>query len=242
MSPDDPVPVQAEPPPRREGMFGRGPTLLWFEAWPVMVTLGLVWLVFAGQLAARSLGVEEEMLSLGAFHAGNFLAGLWWTPVTYAFLHAGWLHIAMNSAALVALGPGLAQRFGRDALGGLLFAALYLACGVAGAALAGAFAPDSWLVGASGAICGLWGAGSRLVGPGRPELHPIFSRSVGRSAGSFVVMNLIVVLAAGAYGLASQQGMIMVSWQAHVGGFVLGLLLVGVMPVRFHWLQARRGA
>lgn len=242
MTTQDPTPPNTEEPPRREGVFGAGPALLWSEAWPVMVTLGLIWAVFAVQLASAPLGFENELLSLGAFHPGNFREGLWWTPVSYAFLHAGWFHIAMNSAALVALGPGLAQRFGRDAVGGLLFAAVFLACGVAGAMLSMLLSPDSWLIGASGAICGLWGAGSRLAGPGRAELAPIFSPQVGRSVGSFVVMNLIVVVGAGAYGLASQQGMILVSWQAHLGGFVLGFLLIQFMPVRFHWLRAPRGA
>lgn len=244
MSIDDQVPTEPpEPPPaRREGIFGQGPAVIWFEAWPVLVTLGLIWIVFAAQLASAPLGLEERMLSYGAFHPGNFRDGLWWTPLTSMFLHAGWLHVVMNSAALVALGPGIAQRVGRDAFGGLLFGGLYVGCGLAGVALAGLMMPDAWLLGASGAICGLWGAGARLVGPGREELHPIFSKAVGRSALSFLVMNLVVVVAAGAYGLASQQGLILVSWQAHLGGFVLGLLLVGVLPVRFHWLKGLRGA
>lgn len=248
MTPQDPTPepvsapAEAAAPPRREGMFGQGAAVLWFEAWPVMIVLGLTWLVFAGQLAARAMGLEEAMLSLGAFHPGNFHDGLWWTPVSSMFLHAGWLHVAMNSAALVSLGPGIAQRLGRDAVGGALFMVLYLACGLAGVALAGLMMPNAWLLGASGAICGLWGAGARLVGPGRAELHPIFSKAVARTAGSFAVMNLIVVVAAGAYGLASQQGLILVSWQAHLGGFVLGLLMIGVMPVRFHWLKGAQAA
>jgi len=241
-TPEDPTLTEETPAPRREGLFGTGPAVLWFEAWPVLVTLGLIWAVFAVQLASTPLGFETELLSLGAFHPGNFREGLWWTPVSYIFMHAGWFHIAMNSAALVALGPGLAQRFGRDAVGGLLFAALFLVCGVAGAMLSMLLSPESWLVGASGAICGLWGAGARLAGPGRAELAPIFSPQVGRSVGSFVVMNLIVVVAAGAYGLASQQGMILVSWQAHLGGFVLGFFLIQVMPVRFHWLKGARTA
>ncbi|MFT4251319.1 MAG: rhomboid family intramembrane serine protease [Caulobacter sp.] len=241
-TPEDPNPPEEAPAPRRERLFGTGPAILWFEAWPVLVALGLIWAVFAVQLASQALDFENELLSLGAFHPGNFREGLWWTPISYIFLHAGWFHIAMNSAALVALGPGLAQRFGRDALGGLLFAGLFLVCGAAGAMLAMLFSPDSWLVGASGAICGLWGAGARLAGPGRAELAPIFSSQVGRSVGSFVVMNLIVVVAAGAYGLASKQGLILVSWQAHLGGFVLGFLLIQVMPVRFHWLKGLRAA
>jgi membrane associated rhomboid family serine protease len=154
------------------------------------------------------------------------------------FLHVGWLHIAMNSAALIALGPAIAQRLGRDALGGLMFLGFFLICGLAGGAAFLLLAPaNAPAVGASGAIFGLWGAVARLAGPGQIKLAPLFSRGVGQQIMSAVISNLVVVFGAAAFGLASGVGIIGVAWQAHLGGFVAGILLIQVMPVRFHWLR-----
>jgi len=224
--------------PRREGMWGRGPSMLWFEAWPVLVLTGLIWLVFAGQLAAEALRLENAVFAFGALSRIGLDYGLWWTLLTHMFLHAGWLHIAMNSAALIALGPAIAQRFGRDLWGGLLFLAFFVVCGLAGGAAFLALAPANVpAVGASGAIFGLWGAVARLEAPGQAKLAPLFSRGVGQQVVSAIVSNLLVVGLGAAYGLASNQGIIGIAWQAHLGGFVAGILLIQVMPVRFHWLR-----
>ena len=214
--------------------------MLWFEAWPVLVMTALLWLVFAGQLVGDARGYGDAIFVYGALSAPGFAHGLWWTILTHMFLHAGWLHIAMNSAALVALGPAIAQRLGRDALGGLLFLAFYLVCGLAGGAVFLLLSPGQGaVVGASGAIFGLWGAVARLSGPGEIRLAPMFSGTVMRQVVSAVISNLLVVGLGAAYGLASGVGIIGIAWQAHLGGFVAGLLLVQFMPVRFHWLRGQ---
>lgn len=212
--------------------------MLWFEAWPVMVITAVIWLVFAGQIIGDARGYDDAIYIYGALSAPGFSHGLWWTALTHMFLHAGWLHIAMNSAALIALGPAVAQRLGRDALGGLLFFGFYLVCGLAGGAAFLLLSPGQGAaVGASGAIFGLWGAVARLSGPGEIKLAPIFSGTVGRQVVSAVISNLVVVGLGAAYGLASGIGIIGIAWQAHLGGFVAGLLLIQVMPARFWWLR-----
>ena len=232
------VPVSPKGPPQREALWGRGPSMLWFEAWPVLVMTGLLWLVFAGQLVGDAYGLDEAIFVYGALSKVGLDYGLWWTTLTHMFLHAGWLHIAMNSAALIALGPAIAQRFGRDALGGLLFLTFFLVCGLAGGAAFLALAPANVpAVGASGAIFGLWGAVARLSAPGQAKLAPLFSRGVAQQVGSAIISNLLVVGLGAAYGLASNQGVIGIAWQAHLGGFVAGMLLIQIMPVRFHWLR-----
>ncbi|PXA94358.1 rhomboid family intramembrane serine protease [Caulobacter sp. D4A] len=247
-TPEDPTPTEATPAPRREGLFGAGPAILWFEAWPVMVILALIWIVFLAQSAFELLGDGETIFVLGGLWKPGVFQGLWWTPLTHMFMHMswgqpwGWLHIVFNSGALVALGPAIAQRFGRDALGGALFFAFYLACGLAGA---GAFillgADRLLVVGASGAIFGLWGAVARLGAPGEAKLAPIFAPSVLRQVGSALISNLVVLGGAAGYGALSGSGA-GVAWQAHLGGFVLGFLLIPILPVRFHWLKGARTA
>ncbi|WP_245257417.1 rhomboid family intramembrane serine protease [Methylocapsa acidiphila] len=39
---------------------------------------------------------DEERAQLARFFLGDGKP-LWWTPLTYAFLHGGWLHVGMNS-------------------------------------------------------------------------------------------------------------------------------------------------
>ncbi len=225
-------------------MWGRGPAMLWFEAWPVLVITSVLWLVCAAQAIGESLGYGDAILTYGALWKPGVFQGLWWTPLTHMFMHAswqapmGWLHITMNSGALIALGPAIAQRLGRDWIGGLLFLFFFVACGLAGAAAFVLLGPEQApAVGASGAIFGLWGAVARLAAPGQAKLAPLFSRGVARQVGSAVVSNLLVVGLGAGYGLASGAGVIGVAWQAHLGGFVAGILLIQVMPVRFHWLQ-----
>ena len=68
-------------------------------------------------------------------------------------------------------------------------------------------------------------------------MAPLFSSSVGRQVLSAVVSNLLVVGLGAGYGLASGTGVLGIAWQAHLGGFIAGMLLIQVMPVRFHWLR-----
>ncbi|MBI1683126.1 rhomboid family intramembrane serine protease [Caulobacter hibisci] len=243
-TPEDPIPVEAP----RERLFGRSPAILWSEAWPVIVMLMAIWLAMLVQSAGELLGAGETIFVLGGLWKPGVYQGLWWTPLTHMFVHMswgqewGWLHVVFNSGGLVALGPAIAQRFGRDALGGLLFLVFYLVCGLAGA---GAFlllgADQVLVVGASGAIFGLWGALARLSGPGEAKLAPIFAPSVLRQVGSAVISNLVVLGAAFGYGAVS-GGAGGIAWQAHLGGFLAGFLLIQVMPARFHWLKVARPA
>jgi membrane associated rhomboid family serine protease len=205
------------------------------EAWPVGALTLLLWVIALAQIGsdAFGLGWNGAMLNLGALGASSFRFGYWWTPLTNMFLHTGPLHILMNSSALVSLGPALAFRFGRDLKGAGLFWAFFVLCGLAGSALylALLWTSDSYAVGASGAICGLWGGVARLTAEG--GLAPIVSRQVGKQTQSFIVMNLVLVAIGFGIGVMSGAGGLMIAWEAHVGGFIAGLFLIQVFPTRY---------
>src|SRR5437879_3607367 len=102
-----------------------------------------------------------------------------WRLITATFLHAGLLHIAFNMWALVWLGTAV-----EGALGHLRFLLLYLASGLAGSAGALVWSPHQPVVGASGAIFGILGAGLILEW-----------RATGQIAGNFmtvIVINLAI--------------------------------------------------
>jgi membrane associated rhomboid family serine protease len=76
----------------------------------------------------------------------------WWALITYAFLHAGFMHLAGNMVFLWVFGPNVEDRFGR--LG-------YLAFYLLGAAVAGVLHTlfyNEPVLGASGAIAAVTGA------------------------------------------------------------------------------------
>lgn len=131
-----------------------------------------------------------------------------WRFLTSAFLHSpsSLFHILFNMVALWSVGPFLEASLGR-----WRFLALYLLSAIGGSVMFLLLATPysaSWftvLVGASGAVFGLFGAVLVVL------------RRVGRSAGGIVGVLLINAV----------LGFVLpgVAWQAHLGGLVVGAAL-----------------
>ena len=143
----------------------------------------------------------------------NFLVaeGEWYRLVTAAFLHAPtFYHILFNMWALYVFGPQLERQVGSAA-----FAALYLSAAAAGGAAAYFLgSPRDVLVGASGAIFGLFGV----------WLWNAF-RARGTPVGRAQLTQLLVLLGINAvlgFSIAN------ISWQGHLGGLLAGIL-IGVL-------------
>lgn len=157
-----------------------------------------------------------------------------WSFVTYAFLHGDWMHVAINCVWLAAFGSPLARRFG--AVRFLVFSAIGA---IAGAALHLAVYPNSLvpMVGASAAVSAqmagaarfvfqaggpMWGRGApgAYARPAAPLTEVVRDRRVLAFLGVWFGINIVFGLTGGA-GLAEGG----VAWDAHIGGFVAGLLL-----------------
>lgn len=157
---------------------------------------------------------------------------------THMFAHAGLMHIGFNLVALFALGPAVAERLGpMTRRSAAAFFALFFGCGIAGMALWLALNPASEIpmLGASGAIFGLLGFLMRQPDPhGKPI--SLASPAMARAFAEWIKLHLPLValfaipvlLGSDFFGLA---------WEAHLGGFVAGLLLCG--PIRA-WAGNRR--
>jgi membrane associated rhomboid family serine protease len=78
--------------------------------------------------------------------------GRWWTILSHALVHAGWMHLIFNMLGLVVFGPLVEARLGRIGFG------LLYVCGAVGAALAHIGMTGAPAVGASGAIAAVAGA------------------------------------------------------------------------------------
>lgn len=185
--------------------------------WPSLVLP--VALVAAYLIQTQFSPAEQAGLALSS--QAILREGRWDTLFTHIFLHGGWGHLFMNAGSALAFGPPVARLFGRGAWGGALFLLFFLVCGALGGLgyVAAHLQGSGLVVGASGAISGLWGAASRLLGQ-KGRLAPMFGRQVVTQAAVFTVLNVILGLAGG---LASLN----IAWEAHLAGYLAGLLLIG---------------
>lgn len=175
----------------------------------------------------------------GADFPGGLPAQVW-TFLSYALLHGDWTHCAVNALWLIAFGSALERRFG--ALRFILFSAV---CAIAGAAthLAFHFGEAAPVVGASAAISGQMAAAARFafargaplggLGPRTPaDYHrpatPLLATFADRRILVFLVVFFAVNLFIGLGSISIGTGGARVAWEAHLGGFVAGLLLFPV--------------
>jgi len=153
--------------------------------------------------------MEGIPLSTCAANGGTLSRGVadggYWELLTSVFTHQQFLHVALNMFSLWMIGPLVEAGLGR-----VRYLITYLLCGLAGSALvywaASAYTPT---LGASGAIFGLLGA-----------LIVLFLRR------GLQIQQLVIVAVLN-FALTFSNSAI--SWQAHVGGFVAGLAIGGVL-------------
>ena len=134
-----------------------------------------------------------------------------WRMITAAFVHSptNILHVAFNMFSLFIFGPILEQLVGR-----IRFLVLYLLAALGGSVAVLLLAPGVPVLGASGAIFGLFGA------------FFIIQRKLGGNS-----VQLLIVI-----GLNLAIGFFIpnISWQGHVGGLIAG------SAVAFAYVQTRR--
>ena len=190
----------------------------------------------------------EELIQLFAFiparyddslllpPLGGYGAGIW-TFVTYAFIHGGWTHLIVNSIWFLPFGSAVARRFGTARF--LAFFAVTAAAGAL-AHLVTHVGERSAMIGASAAISGTMAGAMRFafqrggpLGFWREQSEAAYRVPALPLSGVLrdprVVIFLVVWLGInvlfGATTLSFGTGNEPVAWQAHIGGFVAGLLL-----------------
>ena len=156
-------------------------------------------------------GVDVDVLRarFGQFNLA-VAAGEWWRIFSAAFLHVGMFHLLFNMWALWIFGRPLESQTGSAS-----FASLYLASAVAGGAAAFLLSdPRVTVVGASGAIFGLFGA----------WLYSSY-RSRHTRLGNAQFRNLLVLLGLNVFLSLSVPA---ISWQGHAGGLLAGFVIAAL--------------
>lgn len=194
------------------------------------------WLLLALAFIPSRYGADVAILPGG-------VAARFWTPVTYAFLHGDVLHLLVNIIWMASFGGALARRFGT-----VRFLLLSLASAVAGAGLHYVLhsSDQGLVIGASGAVSGMMAATARFAfspdGPlagGRTAAafnapaEPLLSALRNRRAVGFVIVWFAVNFLFGFAGALIPGVSGPIAWEAHIGGFLAGLLCFPLLdPVR----------
>jgi membrane associated rhomboid family serine protease len=200
-----------------------------------LVTASVIFLciaVFSWQLSFSEREMERVIETFG-FTPGALLPALyrrsgvdypwvWMTLVTSMFLHGGFLHLGGNMLYLWIFGNNV-----EDAMGHGRYACFYFACGIM-AAFAQAFSEPSSdipMVGASGAISGVLAAYA-VIFP-RARVNVVIPLGI-----IFYPLKISAVYVIGFWFLLQlpnllfgTEGMGGTAWWAHVGGFLMGLVL-----------------
>jgi membrane associated rhomboid family serine protease len=226
--------------PRRERMLNVPAAIV-----VLLAVLGLVQLLLMFVLTAEQ---TTEFLLLFAFIPARYdfsvlsdvaWPGGWpadiWTFVTYALIHANLTHLIFNAVWLLAFGSPVARRFGP-----LRFAAFMALTAAAGAAahLATHFGELLPMVGASAAISGAMAAAARFAfqrgGPlemwrDRAEASRVPAAPLSVSLRDARVIAFLLVwfgvnILFGVFSMGMPGVEQAIAWQAHIGGFLAGLL------------------
>jgi len=155
----------------------------------------------------------------------DYISGLL-TLISTALLHADWSHVIINALMLLAFGTPVARAFGDNVRGWGLWMLLFVGSVIGGSALYLALANvgSPYLIGASGGTSGLMAAAFQLDPWGGKR--PLWSREFLVFSAVFALANLLIVFVGPA--LLGMQ----ISWEAHLGGYVAGAVLMAILPVR----------
>jgi membrane associated rhomboid family serine protease len=223
---------------------------------PVLALVALLVAIFLVMDYVLTEQQASDVLGLFAFSPARYtdvvprwLPAWWgpqlWTFVTYAFFHANASHLIFNLVWFLAFGPPIARRFGASRF--LAFCAATAAAGAA-AHLVTHLDELAPMIGASAAISGTMAAAMRfvfqrggplgLLGRGEQESYHVPAAPLATMlrdprilAFLAVWFGVNIVFGMGAVAMPGTEGT--VAWEAHIGGFLAGLLGFSLFdPVR----------
>ncbi|HSY36016.1 MAG TPA: rhomboid family intramembrane serine protease [Acidobacteriaceae bacterium] len=192
---------------------------------PYTITVALIVINVLVFLAMVANGVSltqpttRDVLNWGGdFGPATVAAHQWWRLLTSCFVHFGIIHIGMNMYVLYLIGPFIQTVFGR-----MRYLLIYFIAGLAGSIVSVWVHPMAVGAGASGAIFGLYGAVFGFLLIKRRSLNPAATKSIGKSAGIFILYNVVYGSMSGTTDLSAHLGGLL-------AGFLAGIVLVRPQP------------
>jgi membrane associated rhomboid family serine protease len=169
-----------------------------------LIAINVIMFLASGQFGLSSGGGGGSLLRKLALDAPDIhFQHQYWRLITGGFLHENLLHIGFNMYLLYILG-----RILEPALGSVRFGLLYFVALLAGSAGALLVTPDSYTVGASGAVFGLMGA--TFLEMRARGIDPMAGGIFG-SIGGLIIINLVFSFAVSG-----------ISIGGHIGGLIGG--------------------
>jgi membrane associated rhomboid family serine protease len=168
--------------------------------------------------------VMQKHLEWGMLWGPATLGGEWWRVFTSMFLHAGWGHLLGNMWWFWVVGKMIEHIFPK-----WTFLSLYFLTGLAGNILSLSVHPEVFSCGASGAIFGITGVAIAALILGR--LPPAALRLSSR------IWSLTFFTLLSIFGVGTDPH---INYQAHLGGFVAGLVLGALLCTRLDQPAAER--
>jgi len=155
------------------------------------------------------------------------------TLLTSMFLHGSWMHVLGNMLYLWVFGRNM-----EDLVGGVRFLLFYILCGLAAAAAQVMISPYSRVptIGASGAIAGVMGA--YLIRFPRARIITLvffFFITTLELPAAFVLLFWFALQFLDSLVSGTNYTGGGVAYFAHIGGFIAGMLLIRLFPVRRRW-------
>ena len=200
-------------------------TRMRYLASPYTITTALIaanTLVFLAMVVSGISFTQPTPLDVfnwgGDYGPATVGAHQWWRLLTSCFLHFGIIHIGFNMYVLYQIGPFIEITFGRAR-----YVILYFIAGLAGSVTSISIHPNSVSAGASGAIFGLYGAVFGFLLINRRTLDPVATKSIAKSAGIFVLYNVVYGSISGTTDLSAHFGGL-------VAGFLAGMVLARSQP------------
>ena len=215
-------PWENAPPRRREPIFNMPRVVSWTAL--VLLALYFVFTLLSPDLQSQIIWdfafIPARFGELPPQYAELPHSSFGWgilTMVTHAGLHGGIFHLVFNVAWMIAFGTIVAR-----VTGTLGFLAIFVLGAVAGAAAFWAVHPGGMVpvVGASGAISALMGGAARFFFSRR--MAPLTDPRLMAFTALWLVVNLVFGIVG--FESAGQSGQI--AWEAHMGGYFVGLLLI----------------
>lgn len=156
---------------------------------------------FPGAVIPQSVGVPE-----------------FFTPITYQFLHGGWLHLIGNMLFLWVFGDNV-----EDAMGHGKFLVFYLLCGVIAGLVHSVMLVNSDvpMIGASGAVAGVIAA--YLMLHPRVRVWVLVLMRIPVRIPAAIVLGLWVVMQVASVVIEQDSN---TAWWAHIGGLIAGAVLI----------------